>query len=252
MTTGDELFAALGRLRDAARGARARDLSAERRDWRAVEVFVRRSRVSQGQDGDDVVQEALLSIARHVAELDARDPGAVVAWCTRIARHKKIDLTRMRAREGERVATPDDEPSAVDRLERDDGQPIDDRALTSLLEGIETGIAVHVDGLKIGSASERQLKRMQARATLHRVMGTETAELRGLLGLEPSFGSDRLAKWVERGRPLLVAVLERLAWDQDDTARGVLFALRDAVLARRADAGQARPERRKSKGDDDA
>jgi DNA-directed RNA polymerase specialized sigma24 family protein len=249
VTTSAELFGALTRLRDAARGAQPRDLAAERVDWRRVEVFVRRSRAAEGQDCDDVVQEALLAIARHVGDLDARDEGASVAWCARIVRHKKIDLSRARAREGQRVETRQDEPTAVDLLEGDDGRAIDDRALSILLEVVDEAIVKHVDGLGIRSAAERQLKRSQARATLHRVMGTDTAELRSVLALEPSFGADRLAKWIERGRPILVAVLDRLAWDHEGDAKDVVLALREAVLARRVDAGVARPDRRKRNDD---
>jgi DNA-directed RNA polymerase specialized sigma24 family protein len=246
VTTGHELLGALTRLRDAARGTALRDLARERADWRIVETLVKRTRAAQGADGDDVLQETLLAIARHVADLDARDAGAAVAWCTRIASHKKIDLARARVREGQKVEARDPEVDVVDLLERDDGHAIDDRALAVLIEGIDDAIVRHVDGLGIASAAERQLKRTQARATLHRVMGAETDQLRSVLALEPTFGSDRLAKWVERGRPLLLAVVERLAWDHEGNARDVLFSLRDLVLARRVDAGVARPKRRKT------
>jgi DNA-directed RNA polymerase specialized sigma24 family protein len=203
--------------------------------------------VTQGFDGDDVAQETLIAIARHVGDLDARDASAAVAWCARIASHKKIDMARARARQGQAVEAREGEPDAIDLLERDDGHPLDDRALTVLMEVIDEAIVRHVDGLGIRSAADRQLKRTQARATLYRVMGAETDQLRSVLALEPGFGSDRLAKWVERGRPLLVSVLERLAWDHEGDARTVLFTLRDLVLARRVDAGVARPERRKTK-----
>ncbi len=245
MTTGDELLLALSRLRDAARGSVPRARAREQSDWRAVEAFVRHSRATYGQDGDDVVQETLIAMARHVADLDARDAASAIAWATRIVRHKKIDLARARAREGKRAEARDGDASAVDQLERDDGTPIDDRALAVLIEVVEEGIAARVESLGIASAADRQLKRMQARATLHRVLGQSTAHLRGVLALPPTFADDRLHKWVERGRPLLVAVLDALAWDHEGAARGVFTALREAALARRVDAGLARPDRRK-------
>jgi hypothetical protein len=188
----------------------------------------------------------MIAIARHVDDLDARDPGSAIAWCARIAHHKRIDLVRARVRRVPVDAAREGEPSAVDFLERDDGRPIDDRALAMLIEVVETAIAAHVEGLAIGSA-DRQLKRSQARATLHRLLGTDTEQLRAVLAVEPTFGSDRLAKWVERGRPILVAVLERLAWDHEGDAREMAFALRDMALSRRIDAGIARPERRRAK-----
>lgn len=249
MTTGDELFAALSRLRDAARNSAARDLGRERADWRAVESFVRRSRATLGPDGDDVVQDTLFSIAKHVADLDARDVASVIAWATRIARHKKIDLARARAREGKRVESHEGEPSAVELLERDDASPIDDRALAVLVEVVEEAIAARFDALP-GPAADRLLKRTQARATLHRILGADRSELRSLLGLEASVSDDRLHKWVERGRPLLVTVLDGLAWDHEGDARSIFVALREAALTRRADAGVGRPERRKNREED--
>jgi DNA-directed RNA polymerase specialized sigma24 family protein len=245
VTTGEELFAALSRLRDAARGGVRRDLSAERVDWRRVESFVRRSRAAVGHDGDDVVQDALFSIAKHVGELEAADAASAVSWATRIVRHKKIDLARARAREGERAEPREGEMSAVDLLERDDGSLVDDRALAVLTEVVEEAIVRKFD-LQIASPTERLLKRTQARATLHRVLGADRRELRDLLGLEPSVSDDRLHKWVERGRPLLASVLEGLEWDHEGDARAMFVALREAALARRIDAGLARPDRRKT------
>lgn len=249
MTTGDELFAALSRLRDAARGASARDLPRERADWRAVESFVRGSRAALGDDGDDVVQDTLFSIAKHLAELDARDVAGVIAWVTRIARHKKIDLARARVREGHRVEPREPDVSAVDLLERDDGHPLDDRALAVLIEVVEEAIATRFDALA-SPAADRLLKRTQARAALHRVLGAERLELRATLGLDPSVGDDRLHKWVERGRPLLAGVLESLMWDHEGDARELFAALREAALTRRIDAGQARPGRRKTRDEE--
>lgn len=252
MTTSGELFAALSRLRDAARGQRARELVQERNDWRAVEAFVRQNRAARGQDGDDVTQDALIAMARHVGDLDARDAPGALAWCARIAHHKKVDMARARAREGRRAQAHEPDTTAVDLLERDDGHPIDDRALAILISVVEERIHTHVEKLGISSAAERQLKRTQARATLHRVLGAETPQLRSVLALDPGFAPDRLHKWVERGRPLLLAVLESLAWDHEGDAQDVVNMLRDAVLARRVDAGVARPGRRKSKGEDEA
>lgn len=248
MTADHAVFEAIGRLRDVARGLAARDLGRERDDWRRVESFVRRTRHAQGRDADDVVQEALVAIARHVAELEARDESGVLAWLTRIVHHKKIDGLRTRAREGTVVSGPEDGPSAVEQLERDDGQPVDDHALATLIEAVEEAIGAKVDGLGL-PAMDRQLRRVQARATLHRVLGAETSEVRAVLGLDASVGADRLAKWVERGRPLLVSVLEGLAWDHEGDAREVFLALRERAMARRADAGRSRPGRRKGPGD---
>ena len=241
---GEALFAVLGRLRDAARGRVPRDPARERADWRVVDAFVRRSRDALGLEGDDVAQDALMAIVRHVGEMEARDEAGAIAWVTRIVRNKKIDAARGRLREPRALEAEGDEGSLVERLEGEDGRPIDDRALTMLIEVVEEAITAKVDGLPL-PAIDRQLRRVQARATLHRVLGAGAGELREVLALESGVTDDRLHKWVERGRPLLVAVLEGLAWDQQDEVRALFHALRDAVLARRADAGRPRPARRK-------
>lgn len=245
MTTSDELFRALGRLRDAARGVTGRDRVRELADWRSVEAFLRRSRSAVGPDRDDVVQDALVSIAKHVGALEADEPGAAIAWVTRIVRHKKIDHARMRVRRLDRPVLGEAEGSAVEQLERDDGRAVDERALGMLVEVVEEGLAAYVETLAL-PAHEAHLRRLQARATLHRVLGESVADLRAILALDASVGADRLSKWVERGRPTLDAALARMIPDHEADAATVLEALREAVQARRGDAGVARPARRKS------
>ncbi|MFO0686206.1 MAG: sigma factor [Sandaracinus sp.] len=244
MTTSDELYRALGRLRDAARGVAQRDRVRELADWRSVETFLRRSRSAVGPDHDDVVQDALVSIAKHVGTLEADEPGAAVAWVTRIVRHKKIDHARMRVRRLDRVVLDEAEASALDRLERDDGRAVDERALGMLVEVVEEGLTAYVATLSL-PAHEAHLRRLQARATLHRVLGESVADLRAILALDESVGVDRLSKWVERGRPTLDAALERMIPAHEAEAATVLEALREAVRARRSDAGLSRPARRK-------
>ncbi len=245
MTTSDELLGALGRLRDAARGAVPRHRERELRDWRAVEAFVRRSRAATGSDGDEVAQDALIAIARHVGSLEASDPAAAVTWVTRIVRHKKIDHARIRARARQIRATDSGEASAIDQLERDDGRPVDERALGMLVEVVEEGIAAHVASLGL-PPPEAHLRRLQARATLHRLLGESVDDLRAILALDASFGGDRLSKWIERGRPTLDAALARMIPAHDTDAAMVLETLREAVQLRRGDHGVARPARRRS------
>lgn len=244
MTTSEELLGALGRLRDAARGVR-RDRTRELADWRVVDAFVRRNRAAMGEDGDDIAQDALIAIARHVGTLDAEDPGAVVAWVTRIVRHKKIDRIRRRAIERKQLEPSTGETSAVDLLERDDGGPIDEQALGRLVEAVEEGLIAYVATLRLAPA-EAHLRRLQARATLHRVLGESVPELRAILALDESVTTERLWKWIERGRPTLDATLERLIAAHEGDAAAVFEALREALHVRRADAGIARPSRRKS------
>ena len=239
----DEIHAVLCRLRDAARGEGMRDRRREQSDWRSVDAWIRRQRTTKGSEGDDVAQEALIAIARRIGDLDARDPASAAAWLSRIARHKQIDVARVRAREGKRVEPVGDE-EATDAIARDDAGHVDNDALARLTAIVEEAITTHVATLEL-AAADRQMRRMQARASLHRVLGASQSELRAALALEDSMPGDRLHKWVERGRPILAAALEAEAGKHESPARELLERLREVALERRADAGIARPSRRK-------
>jgi DNA-directed RNA polymerase specialized sigma24 family protein len=240
----DELFAALCRLRDAARGG-ARDRQREQSDWRAVDAWLRRQRAAR--ESEDAVQEALLSIARRVGELDARDAPSAAAWLSRIVKHKRIDEARQRAREGKRVEPIGDE-LPTDSIARDDAWQLDDDALARLIHVVEEAITTHVATLGL-PAGDAMLRRMQARATLQRVLGATQAELRATLAIDDAIGDARVHKWIERGRPLLVRSLDRVEADPDEPLHALIDRLREVALERRIDAGIARPGRRKSAGE---
>jgi len=247
VTSTDELFAALCRLRDAARSG-ARDRRREHDDWRTVDAWLRRQRAAHDSDGDDLVQESLLSIARRIGELDARDGSSAAAWLSRIVRHKRIDRVRQRARQGQRVEPIADE-SPTDAIARDDAWQLDDDAHVRLVQIVEEAITQQVATLTL-PAAEGALRRTQARATLHRVLGASQTELRAALAIDDAVTNDRVHKWVERGRPVLVAALDRIVTDPDDVLRVLVDRLREVALERRIDAGIARPGRRKGTGEE--
>ena len=60
-------------------------------------------------------------------------------------------------------------------------------------------------------------------------------------------GRDRIYKWVERGRPIVVAALDRWAsrCGEGSIEAGIAAVVREIVEARRVDAGKPRPDRRK-------
>lgn len=225
---GEALLDALPRLR-------ARDAAA----WGIVASFLRGLRATRGDEGEDVAHDALIAIVLHADDLRSPAPGAAVRWCARIAQRKRIDVARARGPRWQLV-----DAAAVELPVRDDGRHLDDRALDVLVETIEDAIDRYVNGLTL-PAETRMLRRHQARAALHRVLGADTAAIVGMLALGRRFRSDRLAKWVERGRPILIAALERLAWDHDGEVREVAFALREIALVPWRHVG-ARPRRRRS------
>ena len=58
-------------------------------------------------DTEDVVQDALISIVRHIPRFVWRNPGALLAYLTRVVRNRIVDATRKAARRGEWVELPE-------------------------------------------------------------------------------------------------------------------------------------------------
>jgi DNA-directed RNA polymerase specialized sigma24 family protein len=239
VSSTDELFAALSRLRDAARGG-TRELRSERADWRTVDAWLRRHRIARSEGGDDLLQEALLAVARRVGGLEARDGSSAAAWLVRVLRHKQIDAARIRA--SQRVEPLEDDALAATTH---DAPPLDDDALDRIVAIVEDAIAMHVSTLELAPA-DALLRRLQARATLQRALGATGPEIRHALAIDDAVRDDRLHKWVERGRPILVAALARIGAEPGSVLASAIEQLRDVALERRIDAGIARPARRKS------
>jgi hypothetical protein len=243
--TLDELFEALVRAREAARtGA-----PGSHRDWRVIERWVRSMHLARREsDRDEIAQDTLLAIARHVGRLEATTPEGAAKWVGVIARHKRIDHLRLRIRERTLFAKESGDEPLIDTIERDDGGALDDATLGALIDGIEDAIVAHVEQ-STPVARDRMLRKLQARACLHRLLGHDAEAIRAALRLEPDVSDERLYKWIERGRALVAAATEVLAQQAEEEAlRQVLEALGEAAGARRVDAGIARPERRKGHG----
>ena len=243
----DELFAALSRLRELPEG----EANRARGEWRIIERWLRANEL-RGRDQDDVHQETLIAIARRVGRLEAEHAGAAVRWINTIRKRKFIDLirheSRSPARLGLRRVSSDEVPSPVDLLERDDARPVDPEALELLVESVELAIGDYVDSAYT-NAVDRQLRRLQGRAVLHRVLGHDLAGIRAALALGPDLGDDRIYKWVERGRPVLLEALARMREGASEQGLEIVDVLSGLAAERRVDAGRPRVARRAKAGE---
>ncbi|AKF04865.1 hypothetical protein [Sandaracinus amylolyticus] len=251
MSSPDTLFAALIALRD------AEDPLARRHDvhWRAVDAWLRETWPAGGADADEARQETLLAIARNVRTMEASVPLQAAKWVSTIHRRKKVDGFRMRKRDPvqrglDRGSESEDATPLLDRLEGDAGGDLDGNALERVLATIEDHVEAELQATEPNAAS-RHLKRMQARATLHRaVLEADFDAIAAALDAGEPLTRDRVYKWVERGRPWVLAGLDRWVRESGEgsTASDIAAAVRELVSARRADAGRPRPSRRRGEG----
>lgn len=228
------LFAALCALRDA-RDPFVRDLDAE---WRHVDAWLRLRGRRSGRDPDSAHQETLITIGGAVRSMRATSPAGAAAWLRTIHERRRCDEARSSWRDASwsalrwqslggdpfaRVAAPSDAPTL-------------DAA--RVVDVLEARIARHVARTRT-TPGRRRIAVLQARAALRRLVLEEDGdELAAALGVEVS--RDRLYKWTERGRAVVLGALD--GWT---TAPGTLVELvRSAMWERRADAGAARPHRR--------
>jgi len=246
----DDLFDALSALRDAGDPFDRRHDAA----WRVIDAHLRASFPGDGADADEARQETLIAIGRGVTSMSATVPLQAAKWIVTIHRRKIVDHVRARKRDpAHRGLDRDAESPLVDRLEADDRRPLGPAAIARVIATVEE----EVDGYLAEtepSPAERQLRRIQARAALHRhVLEADLEDLLRVLEADAPgrdagpLGRDRIYKWVERGRPIVVAALDRWAsrCGEGSIEAGIAVAVREIVEARRVDAGKPRPDRRK-------
>jgi DNA-directed RNA polymerase specialized sigma24 family protein len=248
--TNDVLYAALDELRGAPEPAHPRHAAA----WRVVGTFLKRI---DPRSEEDLRQETLIKVLRNVGGFAGRTPGEAVAWLRTVHRNLARDVWRGSEHEPVRVALLEeraratDEARLVDRLEAPDHRPARQRdaALEGARDALFTRLESHLEPLNL-RADVCAMRRLHARvAWLRLVAESDAAELeRAVQPVEVS-SSAQLYKWVERGRLLLIEVLD--AWiptldgetAEDDLHE--LTTLRGIFAARRADAGVPRENRRK-------
>jgi DNA-directed RNA polymerase specialized sigma24 family protein len=227
----DELFSALGVLRFGAQeGAAERD-----RAWLTV---VRETRRLLPTD-EDARQDALVSILESAAGLRATSAPRAAAWVRAVCRNGAIDGYRRRSTT-RLVPLDDASPSA----QCEDARPSPPEAAEVVVHAFLDRVDLHL-ATRHASLELRRRRRTQALAALRRTALKESlSEIAASLGLAISL--ELLAKWIERGRAVIVAAVEadRLV---DPDAAELFEPFADLARKRRADAGLPRPGRRSSR-----
>jgi len=226
-----ELFTAIAAIR-----CDPSDSAATRAAWRQVDRYVRR--IAPRAADEDLRQDILVSIIHGVRSLRADDAVGAAAWVRSVFRSRRADEFRRpharrltgdeRDRQGEPVAPVSIPPEVAERV------------LVAFDERVERFLA---ESRRKASVSER--RRVQAQAALRRVV-LEQSLPEIAASLEREVSLPLLAKWIERGRSILVATVEHDRQTDPDLAD--FFApIAELALERRADAGVPRPTRRKNK-----
>ncbi|MDQ3036694.1 MAG: hypothetical protein M3Y87_30155, partial [Myxococcota bacterium] len=240
MTSPDTLFDALVALR--ASGAPLDPRHDGR--WRTIEAWLRATFPATGVDAEDARQETLIAIGRNVLRMEASAPLQAVKWVATIHRRKKVDGIRVRSRDPvqrgleRRAAGEEEGTSLIERLEGEDERAIDVEVIERIVGTIEEHVAAHLEETE-PAAAVRHLRRLQARAALRRlVLEAEFEELVAALDADEPLSRDRVYKWVERGRAVVIAALDRwvAAEGESPNVAEIAGVVREEMTSRRVDA----------------
>lgn len=202
--------------------------------WRTIAAYVRR--VLPTRRDEDERQDALLAILESVHALHCTNGPSAAAWIRAICRNRLIDRHRRR---GGRTFVALDAPPV--QLAEASGLPAE-LALTVVAAFAER-IDEHLARVE-SRPSVRERRRAQAIAALRRTaLDQSLPEI--AMSLELSVSLTLLAKWVERGRAVIVATIEAER-ERDPDAADFFAPFAELALERRADAGKPRPGRRSS------
>ncbi len=247
MPTPESLYEALSALRTSkAPLTRAHDAH-----WKVVESWLRMSFQGRGADSDEAHQETLIAIGRNVQSMQASVPFQAVRWIKTIHQRKKVDLLRARSRNpvlrGLEKTSSESRASEVEQLESQDEPRLDPEAAERIVSIVEAQVEIYLRSSNT-APSMRHLKRLQGRAALRRlVLDADFDELCDVLATGEPMTRDRVYKWVERGRPVVLAALDD--WVEREGAASmaadVADVLREIIGKRRSDQGRARPERKR-------
>jgi hypothetical protein len=246
------LFEHLVTLRD------AEDATHPRHDrrWREISAWLERAYPGRAEGVEDARQEALASLVRNVAGMRAEGPLQAAQWVMTIVRRKRVDAIRLSARDPVLTAMRA-EPRGSDTrplLERIAGEESEGDRAAHVARVVSTTLEHVRKALEdtVPSPAKRLMRATQAQAALLRLVCEEDAEAIGdALSHGEPVTRDRVYKWIERGRPVVLMGLERWqeSLDEDEREEGMLViaVLRELVEERRADIGLPRPERRKDR-----
>lgn len=139
----------------------------------------------------------------------------------------------------ESVAAPEPEPSAQRTPEEER------RRLADFKDRLHGRIDVYIEQLPQRSAAQTELRWNEAMSALSTVIDKKGAkDIARELGVPERFTA-RIHKWKERGQALVLAVLDSWAAEAEPEDQEAITCLRELFSERRADAGVARPQRRK-------
>ena len=227
---GRELTDAFTLLRHAPSGTRTHAIA-----WRAIDGYVR-SCFPRDRD-EDVRQEVLLTVALHLGREHGAEIRNAGAWLHVIHRSKRIDEYRAARRvRAESIA----DAVGVRELGLTPTVPreLAELVVAAFLERVEAFLADTVAHVHI-----RALRRAQCLAALRRVgLGDTLPDIAEHLALDGSM--DLVAKWIERGRAVIVGTVEHDRTNDRDLA-DFFEPLAELARERRSDAGLPRPGRRK-------
>jgi hypothetical protein len=234
----DMLFEELTALREAA------DPREEPARWMRVSAWLAMAFPGRRPADEDARQETLLALLRHVGTMQAETPLACVKWVQTIHRHKRLDGIRSEGRDpvARALARTDEEGAApLDRVPAPEPRRSARIAVDRVLEEVLRHTDRQIDA-SAKSPAKRELRRTQARAALWRLVRQDDADtLLAALAVGEPVSKERLYKWVERGRKVLLDGLA--AWEatpQGPEWADVIAVLREVVEERRADAGRRR------------
>ena len=212
------------------------------------EVRLRRARY----DFDDVQQDVSLKLLRSNTGFVGDTDAAAVAYLRAVVRNVIIDLGRRDEVRPRAVPSREGETPLVDRVpapdpDADTSHADGERAVEALLDRLlaETECMIERSGKHV---VQRQNAWNAAQSTvLARIRGMEAESIATELGV-PTASRACIHKWVERGRPLLLAALDQLATTADPAGLHAMGNLRGILVKRRQDAGKARPGTQKKRG----
>jgi hypothetical protein len=243
MPTPESLYDALSALRaSTAPLTRVHDAH-----WKVVESWLRVSFPGRGAENEEAHQETLIAIGRNVQSMQASVPLQAVRWVKTIHQRKKVDLLRARSRNpvlrGLEKTSSESRVSEVEQLESQGDPSLDPEAAERIVSIVEAQVEIYLRSSDT-APSMRHLKRLQSRAALRRlVLEADFDELCAALATGEPMTRDRVYKWVERGRAVVLAALDDWVSREGATsmAADVASALREIIGKRRSDQGRARP-----------
>lgn len=231
------LFDALCALRDA-HDVRDPSLAGA---WRIVDDAVR-ERVQANAHGfvelvEDAHQVAMIEVAASVHRLRATRPNEASGWLFELCRARTLDAIRTEHRHQLRR----DVQVELDGLSGE--VPI--ATIPPDVDLLWSVLLPHIEALARAEPDPARRMRTSAATFLRVVDELEADEIAQRIAPEAS--REVLYKWVERGRPMLLAAIAR--WRvaaRGDIERSVAAQLAELVGVRRADAGVERPARRRT------